>query len=64
MVSRAHGARRRRITLLTCLISIAVIGLLMAVTRSWGKDEWLFALLAFTLTAVYLALDYSDQIIK
>ena len=55
---------RRRITLVTCMILIAVLGIVMAVTRSWGKDDWLFALLVFTLTAVYLALDSSDQIIK
>jgi hypothetical protein len=46
------------------MLLIAVLGLLFAVTRSWGKDEWLLALLVLTLTAVYLGLDYSDQIIK
>jgi hypothetical protein len=46
------------------MILIAVLGIVMALTRSWGKDDWLFALLVFTLTAVYLALDASDQIIK
>ena len=63
-MSGARGAGRRRITLLACMLLIAVLGLLFAVTRSWGKDEWLLALLVLTLTAVYLGLDYSDQIIK
>ena len=40
---------------------IAVLGVVMAVTRSWGWDDWHFALLVFIVVAVYLAFDYRES---
>ncbi len=56
--------KRRRITLFACMALIAVLSVLLAVTRSWGKDDWLFALLIFTMFATYLGLELTFDIIK
>lgn len=63
-MSRVRAPNRRRITLLTCMLLIAVLGLLLGVTRTWGKDEWLVALLILTLSGAYLGIELIFEIVK
>jgi hypothetical protein len=44
-----------RITLATCMLLIAAIGLLLAATRYWGRGRWLFVLLIVAMGALHRA---------
>jgi hypothetical protein len=46
------------------MLLVAVMGSFLAVTRSWGKDEWLSAGMLAALTAAYWALDYREEMIQ
>jgi hypothetical protein len=46
------------------MLLIAVLGLLLGVTRAWGKDEWLVALLILTLSGAYLGIELIFEVVK
>ncbi len=60
-MGRNRKAEQPRITLRTWMVLIAVLGLSLAVTRSWCGPEWSLAFHVVALTAVYWAIDSASQ---